>query len=282
MAQPALTQHRISERLLTGAVRMLVVGCGGTGAAFASGLPYLHQAMLALGHPRGLQVTVADGEAVSETNTVRQPFNIHHVGRNKAEVLVTGLNNFWGLDWRAHPRHLTREDRLDFEIVVGCVDSRAARAMLAKSTRESWNVRYWLDAGNEADFGQVVLGEPRAQHGTELRLPTVDEILPATVRPGREATGPSCSAIEALTRQAPFTNHLLAHHMLFLLGQLFRTGVLAHHGMFLNLAEGTVQPIPVDPLQWEAMRSVPAEPARGTTGRRGPARGRRRALAAAA
>jgi len=34
-------------------VRVLVVGCGGNGSAIAAGLPYLHQALLAYGHPEG-------------------------------------------------------------------------------------------------------------------------------------------------------------------------------------------------------------------------------------
>jgi molybdopterin/thiamine biosynthesis adenylyltransferase len=51
-----------------------VVGCGGTGAQVAMGLPYLHQALLATGHPFGLRVFLADGDTVSETNCVRQPF----------------------------------------------------------------------------------------------------------------------------------------------------------------------------------------------------------------
>jgi PRTRC genetic system ThiF family protein len=280
MAEQQVAPHRINDRLLQGPVRVLVVGCGGTGAAFASGLPYLHQAMRALGHPGGLHVTVADGDLVSESNCVRQPFNVHHVGRNKAEVLVTGLNLWWGLGWEAIPRHITAEDRLErYDIVVGCVDTRAARRMLARAARDAWNVRYWLDAGNDADFGQVVLGEPRAQSlPAAARLPTVDELLPETVRPGPENNGPSCSAVEALTRQAPFTNHVLAYHMLFLLGQLFTRGELAHHGMFLNLARGTVEPIPVDPEQWEAMKAVPAPPARGT--KRTRSRGRKNDLAA--
>lgn len=265
MAAPQIGPHRINPQLLQGPVRMLVVGCGGTGSAFASGLPYLHQAMRALGHPGGLDVTVADGDLVSESNCVRQPFTVHHVGRNKAEVLVTGLNLWWGLTWSAYPRHVTPANRLDgYDIVVGCVDTRAARRMLARATRTSWSVRYWLDAGNDADFGQIVLGEPREQSSAALRLPSVDELLPETVRPGPEDHGPSCSAVEALTRQAPFTNHVLAYHMLFLLGQLFTRGELTHHGMFLNLARGTVEPIPVDPAQWEAMKPVPAPPARGT------------------
>jgi sulfur-carrier protein adenylyltransferase/sulfurtransferase len=271
MAEPMRT-HRISPRLLEGPVKMLVVGAGGTGAAFASGLPYLHQAMRALGHPGGLQVTLADGDTVSESNCVRQPFSLHEVGRNKAEVLITRLNWFWGLDWSASPHFVAGDDELaGYHIVVGCVDSRAARAMLAAASRRAWSVEYWLDAGNGNDFGQVVLGEPRARGG-EMRLPTVAELLPDVVAPGPEEAGPSCSAAEALTRQAPFTNHVLAYHMLYLLGQLFRHGELSHHGLFLNLAEGTAHPIPVDPEQWaQMMENGPAADGRGTTGASTPA-----------
>lgn len=259
--------HQLNPRLLEGPVRMLVVGCGGTGAAFASSLPYLHQSMIALGHPGGLDVTLADGDVVSASNCVRQPFNVNHIGRNKAEALITGINVFWGLRWSAIPRFIRADDELSgWDIVVGCVDSRASRALLAKLTSRARDVRYWLDAGNGPDFGQFVLGEPRPQGENTLRLPTVSELLPDTVRPGPEDNAPSCSAAEALTRQAPFVNHVLAHHMLYLLGHLFRFGKITYHGMFLNLARGEDEPIPVDPAQWDAMRGiVPAKGGRGTT-----------------
>jgi hypothetical protein len=54
--------HRLHAELLGREVRILVVGCGGTGSAVLGGLPYLHQAMLAQGHPCGLSVTVMDGD----------------------------------------------------------------------------------------------------------------------------------------------------------------------------------------------------------------------------
>src|SRR6266576_227418 len=41
--------------------RIVVVGCGGTGATLLGGLPYLHQAFIAAGGPR-LSVIVADGD----------------------------------------------------------------------------------------------------------------------------------------------------------------------------------------------------------------------------
>ena len=273
--------HRIHPGLLRGPVHVLVVGCGGTGAAFASGLPYLDETMRALGHPGGLKVTVADGDIVSPTNRGRQPFNDHHVGRNKAEVLVTGLNNYWSLAWRAVPHHITARDSLDgFDIVVGCVDKRAARAVLAALVRRTSSVRYWIDAGNGPDWGQIILGEPRERAG-HLRLPMVDELLPESVRPGPEDEGPSCSQLEALTRQAPFTNHVMSDNMLFLLGQLFRRGELQHHGLFVNLAEGTTAPLPVDPEEWKRMQAVPVPAVRGTTTRKS-SRPRRRPQARAA
>ena len=43
--------HTVHGGLLRRSVRVLVVGCGGTGSTIVGGLPYLHQAMIASGHP---------------------------------------------------------------------------------------------------------------------------------------------------------------------------------------------------------------------------------------
>lgn len=52
--------HTLDPQLLERPISILVVGCGGNGSAIVSGLPYLHQAMLAFGHSGGLQVTLID------------------------------------------------------------------------------------------------------------------------------------------------------------------------------------------------------------------------------
>ncbi len=75
---PDLLRHR--------AVRVLIVGAGGTGSAIVMGLPYLDQAMRVWGHRYGLDVAMMDADAVSETNCVRQPFSISDLGQNKATV----------------------------------------------------------------------------------------------------------------------------------------------------------------------------------------------------
>ena len=92
--------HTLDPQLLERPIRILVVGCGGNGSAIVSGLPYLHQAMLAFGHPGGLQVTLIDPDTVSETNCVRQPFCRTEIGFPKAIVLAHRINLFWGLNWQ--------------------------------------------------------------------------------------------------------------------------------------------------------------------------------------
>ncbi len=101
-----MEMHRLHAELLERDVRVLVVGCGGNGSAIVAGLPYLHSAMLAQGHPYGLHVTVMDGDTVSPFNSVRQPFAKSEVGLNKAIVLVNRINLFWGLNWQAIPQAL--------------------------------------------------------------------------------------------------------------------------------------------------------------------------------
>jgi PRTRC genetic system ThiF family protein len=120
--------HYLEPELLRRTVRVLVVGCGGNGSAIAAGLPYLHQAMLVGGHPGGLQVTVMDGDVISPSNCVRQPFCQSEIGLFKAVVMVNRLSLFWGLRWEAVPEHLTEQSSIgEFDIVIGCVDTRAAR-----------------------------------------------------------------------------------------------------------------------------------------------------------
>src|SRR6266852_9712539 len=83
----AMEVHSIHPELLKNKVRVLVVGCGGNGSAIAAGLPYLHQALLAYGHPEGLQVTLLDPDVISATNCVRQPFSQSEIGLYKSVVL---------------------------------------------------------------------------------------------------------------------------------------------------------------------------------------------------
>lgn len=261
--------HRPPSDLLTRPVRVLVVGCGGSGSAIAGGLPYLHQAMIARGHPGGLAVTLQDGDIVSETNTVRQPFAKGEIGYNKAEVLASRMNLFWGLRWKARGYHLTKADALtrDYDIVIGCVDSRSARALIHQLATDRYaDVRYWLDLGNLAKEGQYVLGQPlnAANPDRPWRLRTAAELYPELIDTKAKDNLPSCSAAEALTRQAPFVNQVLANHALSLLAELFAGGI-DHQGAFVDIARGKMSPL-----------GIPEQPAPEIPGKKPGSRARRR------
>jgi PRTRC genetic system ThiF family protein len=251
--------HSIHPELLKNKVRVLVVGCGGNGSAIAAGLPYLHQALLAYGHPEGLQVTLLDADVISPTNCVRQPFSRSEVGLHKSVVLANRLNLFWGLDWHGVPQQLSDRQKLEgVDIVIGCVDTRAARAAMQKCTEGRSEVDYWLDLGNNAASGQFVLGEPLNQRNrrSKLRLRTICELFPEIIQSELDGDGvPSCSAAEALERQEPFVNPTLANHALALLTRLFRYGSISYHGAFLGLSSiAGVQALRIDPKYWQRLR----------------------------
>jgi PRTRC genetic system ThiF family protein len=225
--------------------RFVVIGCGGTGTAVVGGLPLLHQALVAKGHP-GLQVIVADGDKISATNCVRQPFSESEIGLYKSVVLVNRLNLFWGLKWHASTEYVTQSTQGKVDVIISCVDTRSARRAILDSPLFKECV-YWLDIGNNADGGQFVLGQPKNYRNrrTPHRLPTVAELFPEIATPGLDGNDdlPSCSAVEALEKQEPFINQTLAYHALAMLARLFRHGELIHHGGFINLAAGRLSPL---------------------------------------
>ena len=259
-----ITEHALPKSLCRRGqpLRVLIVGAGGNGSAVLLGLPYLHQAMKVWGHAGGLHVMLADGDLVSKTNCIRQPFASADVGLNKAVVLINRVNLFWGLRWQARPEHFhkdsLRSNSAGPHLIIGCVDTRAARqAILSAVTRANDSTVYWLDLGNNASSGQYVLGQPlnAANHRSAVRLRTVAELYPeiSDTEAGEDPL-PSCSAAEALERQEPFINQVLATSALAMLARLFRYGTLTHHGAFYNASTGRTSVLGVDPDLWKKIQ----------------------------
>jgi PRTRC genetic system ThiF family protein len=177
-------------------------------------------------------------------------------GLNKGIVLVNRLNIFWGLDWEAVPESLTENHQLrSTDIVIGCVDTRAARAVIERQTTGNSAIHYAIDVGNGESSGQFVLGEPlnAVNRRSRTRLRTAAELFPEIIDATLDDDGqPSCSALQALDRQHSFVNTLLAQHALALLAQLFRYGQISHHGGFVDVASSRAVPLAVDPLVWTA------------------------------
>ena len=132
--------HHLVPELLTREVRVTVIGAGGSGSQMLMGLAQLHTAMLALGHPGGLDVTVVDADQVSEANVGRQMFYPSDVGLSKASVLVNRINMAMGTGWKAQMRRLTAGESLRpiWRLVVWTIVWRA---------KQSWNRWDVLAAG---------------------------------------------------------------------------------------------------------------------------------------
>lgn len=250
-----MKKHITEARLLGRQVKIALVGCGGVGAHVLSGLARLHTAIVALGHPGGIEVTVFDPDTVSQANVGRQAYSPADIGINKAVLSVHRLNSFYGLNWAAEPTRFPAPRRnFTPEIVVSCVDTKAARREIADYCKNA-GVSYWLDFGNDLVTGQVILGQPmhrwEEKKKRPMRLPTVTELFPEIMdKNAVEDNTPSCSLQESLERQDLFIGQSCAAFGLDLLWKLFRQGGIDNHGMFVNLQSGRVTPLPVDKETW--------------------------------
>lgn len=253
------------RQLIEERVRVWLVGAGGNGAEMLDNLARMDRALRALGHP-GFHVKVWDGDSVSATNLVRQRFLPGDEGQNKAVTLVQRYNLFFGLDWDAQPAHFSAAafqpndhgpaERCD--LLATCVDKAKVRVAVGKAMHGRHSETLWLDLGNDAYDGQVVLGHLGRCHRDGLRLPNVYDLYPemAELAASLDRQGASCSAEESLARQEFPVNRTAATAGATLLWNLLRHGRLEHHGVFFDVRAGRMTPLPIDPVAWQFMGYV--------------------------
>lgn len=238
-------------------IKVLQIGAGGTGSHLFSTLMALDHSVRALHHPGGLHVTLCDGAKVTSANIGRQTFYGPDIGQNKAITLVQRANLFCGLDWVAVP-HNVRSDPYklaDFDLIITCADKASVRAQIGRCSENGWYCRrpiFWLDTGNGANDGQVVLGHWRSNEDT-WRIPNVYDLYPELETLPDEHAQRSCSHAEAVTRQALPINRLVADTAFELLWSWIRHGQLQHHGAYVRLNPIQVQPLLIDAQSWQMM-----------------------------
>ena len=249
----AAIRHRLPSHMLERAWKVMVVGAGGTGSAVLPSLARLHHAMIELGHPGGIECTVYDDDTVSPTNVGRQGFYPNDVGEYKASLIVNRLNMLMGTNWRAETRRFdTRRAALQRRLVIGCVDTRAARRAIVGAAQHTARITstaattrivakcHWSVCGKSYahETSGTVAPCGRTVSGTDRR--EVDD---------KDET-PSCSMADALRKQSLVINQAIAVQAFNLLWTLFRTGAVPFSGVFVNLATGRTNPIPIDPAAW--------------------------------
>lgn len=234
----AKSNHKITINL---------IGCGGTGSHVLSNLAMMNAAMKALGK-QPLFVRVWDDDTVSETNIGRQLFSPSDINRNKAEVLVTRINRFYGFNWESVPQRFEPSERFknphESNITISCVDSVQSRKDVFYCLRNKHASNYvleksyyWLDIGNSLNSGQIILGtikkteQPRNGRKT---LPTFIDEYPNV---SESKDQPSCSMAESLARQDLFINKTLATMGVNILWDLFKNYRINYRGIYFNQTE---------------------------------------------
>jgi PRTRC genetic system ThiF family protein len=259
-------------------IMITLIGAGGTGSQVLGCLARMSYALQGLGHP-GFHVMVMDSDVVTKANLGRQLFARSDVGQNKAAVLTSRINRFFGTGWDSLPEAFDfklcsslQKDNGDHKVisrtnlVISCVDSGKARleiwhgikAIMSTMARSGEDgLKYWLDFGNMQKTGQVILGtvaevpQPKSSSQTTSYLPCVPELFPNLHDLDEEDQGPSCSLGEALAKQDLFINSTLANLGTALLWKLFRESRIQQHGLFLNLETLQTHPLPVCPDTWQ-------------------------------
>lgn len=146
-------------KVLNHIVRVIVIGCGGTGSYFIRDIA---RSLSTLG--RKCELILIDGDTVEEKNLRRQNFVGADIGRNKAEVMAERYAAL-GIQIQYQDKYLQSADELSkligditgTKLIVSCVDNLKTRQLIRQAYLHSGESVYWIDSGNEEFNGQVVL-----------------------------------------------------------------------------------------------------------------------------
>ncbi|MEG4442036.1 ThiF family adenylyltransferase [Microcoleus sp. AT9_B4] len=243
-------------------LHLWLVGCGGTGSYVAESLARLAYVFKQRG--KNVNVAFVDPDIVEEKNLGRQRFCQSELGLNKAATLALRYNLTWGLEISAIPDYfdpkLVKSYWNDLVIITGCVDNSAARRSLGKtleSNRHSDIPRIWyLDAGNNFDSGQILLGSHNCGEGLITHLDQFEKTgimgaLPSPIWqcPNLRESQPeelaephlSCAELSTINAQSLTINQAMASIIADYLFRLTLTNDLRRFATFLNLKSGSMR-----------------------------------------
>lgn len=248
----------------TNPITVNLIGAGGTGSKVLTSLLEMNHSLVSLWHA-GLSVRLWDDDSITKANLGRQRFAPSEVGLYKSVALINRANRFTGTNWKAETVKFERDNfgklpsNAKATIYITCTDSVKSRFDIADILKNSNqrhhrdDPKYWMDFGNSQHTGQVILStvgditQPKSEKfETVESLPFVTEEFGELLNQSEALDDtPSCSLAEALEKQDLFINSALAQMGCSLLWNLFREGMTANRGFFLNLKDFRSQPIAV-------------------------------------
>lgn len=195
----------------TNNISLALVGCGGTGSWLAPAIVRVARWLSDTG--KAVDLVFIDPDRVEPKNVFRQNFCDAEIGMNKADALARRYSRAWGQAIGSRNEKFDG-NRLDgysgFGVICGCVDGPEGRAAINNLVNQYCGI-WWIDSGNTASYGQVLIGREIARYGGDdpLGLPGYTTWLPTPARqhpelvdpgtnqPGQAPTQPSPSAESA-------------------------------------------------------------------------------------
>lgn len=249
-------------------IRIVQVGCGGTGSHLAR----MTAACAAALRDRGeaVELVFCDPDRVEAKNVPRQLFAASDIGRSKAAVLAERYSAAWGLaaaiDTAPFSADRYRSPSYDqrLTVLIGAVDNAAARREMARACEanreDALPSVWWIDAGNAANSGQVLVGsdvEPRNLRGSIRlgaiwRLPAPSAVAPDLLVARDEEladTRLSCAELVAANLQSQTVNAWAATVAGDTLYRLVVSRDLARLATWFDAKTGTVRSTPTAPRE---------------------------------
>jgi PRTRC genetic system ThiF family protein len=245
------------HQYLSNKIDIHLIGCGGTGSFICAELSMLNELLHRLGH-EGISVIAWDSSPVRDANLGRQRFRFSDLGVQKSVALISHEQAFNGFfDWKAEGDFVPKNGVSKYgnpKIVITAVDKPSVRFEFGSwFSKQTDNNVLWIDAGNDHQTGQVILGG--------AGLPTVFDLFGSQYKDMKDDSRKSCSSEEALARQDFGVNSMAARLVGQLIWNMLRHGQLEHHGAFFDVNGLSVSSLKVDPTVW---RSYGYEKADGT------------------
>ncbi|HEY0005942.1 MAG TPA: ThiF family adenylyltransferase [Pyrinomonadaceae bacterium] len=259
-------------------LRLVLVGCGGTGSFLAPSVARLARVLQDAG--RDVSVLFVDHDIVEDKNIPRQNFCLAELGMNKAVTLAARCSIAWNMEIGSIPEKfsdaaLGNSNRFSsLTVLIGCVDNAAARRAINAALRQNVQRRaanlWWLDCGNLKEAGQVMLGCATKESGLKGAFPTrtICTALPSPAMQAPDLLVPrpeelsghklSCAELAMLNAQSLMVNQYVAAVAADYLLK-FTTGQLNRFATYFDLASMTTKSLYVTPDEVARVIAKPPE-----------------------
>jgi len=231
-------------------ITISLIGAGGTGSLLLNQLCRINIALIGLGK-KGIHVRCFDHDIVTESNLGRQNFNELDIDLNKADVLISRINMFYGFQWESYNLKVTDQTHhIKSNIIFICVDNIKARkdiyTMLKgdKKTTHEFQNHYVIDCGNEFKTGQVYLSNSKSINQPDSKYETISYIPNPIEKYGKgiyqkdNDNVPSCSLAQALGKQDLMINQFVADTAAKMFWDMLQHSFIFYNETFINLSEG--------------------------------------------